>query len=94
MVDNSKAAREQAASRVERAQAASRDAEKARAQYEAEGRALREKTARLKSLRLAKEAVDAAADAEKKPVPRESEKKPVPRENEKKPVPREKKPTS
>jgi hypothetical protein len=85
MVDNSKAAREQAAARVERAQAASRDAEKARAQYEADGRAIRERTARLKSLRLAKEAVDAAAGAEKKPVTRE---------NEKKPITREKKPTS
>jgi hypothetical protein len=50
---------------MERAQAAfhkkeqqARDASKAMAEYQAAGNAVREKTARLKALRLAKEAAD------------------------------------
>ena len=38
-----------------------RESDKARAGYEAEALAIREKTARLRSLRLAKEAADKAA---------------------------------
>jgi hypothetical protein len=68
MANNPKANRDPAGARLERAQEAARDAEKARAQYEADGKAMREKTARLRSLRLAKEAADLAAGVEQKPV--------------------------
>jgi hypothetical protein len=74
MANNPKANRDPAGARLERAQEAARDAEKARAQYEADGKAMREKTARLRSLRLAKEAADLAAGVEPKPVP--ADKKP------------------
>jgi hypothetical protein len=40
-----------------------REGAKAMRDYEAEGRAVREKTARLRSLRLAKEATEAATEA-------------------------------
>ena len=68
MAKNPKANRDPTGARLERAQEAARDAEKARAQYEADGKAVREKTARLRSLRLAKEAADLAAGVEQKPV--------------------------
>jgi hypothetical protein len=42
-----------------------REGAKAMRDYEAEGRAVREKTARLKSLRLAKEASEKAAEPKK-----------------------------
>src|ERR1700730_5711160 len=42
-----------------------REGAKAMRDYEAEGRAVREKTARLRSLRLAKEAADQAAEPKK-----------------------------
>ena len=42
-----------------------REGAKAMREYEAEGRAVLEKTARLKALRLAKEAADQAAPAKK-----------------------------
>ena len=42
-----------------------REGAKAMREYEAEGRAVREKTARLKSLRLAKEAADREAQPKK-----------------------------
>ena len=42
-----------------------REGAKAMRDYEAEGRAVREKTARLKSLRLAKEAADKEAEPKK-----------------------------
>ena len=48
----------QAGIRFERAQKLAREGEKARAEYEAAGRATDVKTARLKALRLAKEAAD------------------------------------
>jgi hypothetical protein len=54
-----------------------REGSKAMASYEAEGRAMREKTARLKSLRLAKEAADAEAKAKKPPVVRKGKPKPL-----------------
>ena len=51
------------------------EAKQAVSQYEAAARATDEKTARLRALRLAKEAADATAAAENKPV----EKKPAAR---------------
>ena len=45
------------------------EGEKAKAEYEAEARAIREKTLRLRSLRLAKEAAELATEVKKKPVP-------------------------
>jgi hypothetical protein len=60
--------RDEAETRFKKAQKAAQEAKEARAQYEAEARATREKTARLKALRLAKEATEPAAQADKKPV--------------------------
>jgi hypothetical protein len=51
--------RDQAEARFKKAQKATQDAKEARADYESEARTVREKTARLKALRLAKEAVAA-----------------------------------
>ena len=48
-----------------RLEKSARESSKAMASYEAEGRAVREKTARLKALRLAKEAADAEVKARK-----------------------------
>jgi hypothetical protein len=53
--------RDQAEARFQKAQKAAHDAREARSQYEADARAMREKTVRLKALRLAKEAADLAA---------------------------------
>jgi hypothetical protein len=50
--------RDQAEARFKKAQKATQDAKEARAHYESEAQAVREKTARLKALRLAKEAAD------------------------------------
>ena len=63
MADNSKEARDRAEARFERMKKATQEGQKAKAHYEAEGRAVREKTARLRLLRLAKEAADAAQAA-------------------------------
>ena len=65
MADHSKEARERAEARFERMKKATQEGQKAKAHYEAEGRAVREKTARLRLLRLAKEAADAASEATK-----------------------------
>jgi hypothetical protein len=54
-----------------------RDAAKARAQYEAEGQAIRERTARLRSLRLAKEAAEPATGVKKNAIARKGKKEPV-----------------
>jgi hypothetical protein len=51
--------RDQAEARFKKAQKAAHDAKEARAHYESEAQAVREKTARLRALRLAKEAADA-----------------------------------
>jgi hypothetical protein len=59
--------RDEAETRFKKAQKAAQDAKEARTQYEAEARATREKTARLKALRLAKEATELAAQPDKKP---------------------------
>ncbi len=55
----------QAGVRLEKAQKLAREGEKARAEYDSAGRAAELKTARLKALRLAKE----AADREAAPAP-------------------------
>ena len=61
----------QAGIRFEKAQQRAREGEKAMAEYEAAGRAADVKMARLKALRLAKE----AADKEAAPMPVEKPKK-------------------
>ena len=60
--------RDQAEARFKKAQKATQDAKEARAHYESEARAVREKTARLKAMRLAKEATDSETRVDKKPV--------------------------
>jgi hypothetical protein len=50
--------RNRAEARFKRAQKATQDAKEAWAHYESEARAVREKTAKLKALRLAKDAAD------------------------------------
>jgi len=52
------AERSRAEARFKRAQKATQEAKEAWAHYESEARAVREKTARLKALRLAKDAAD------------------------------------
>jgi hypothetical protein len=65
---NSKEARDRAEARFAKEQKALREGGKARALYEAEGQAVREKTARLRALRLAKEAADLEVKATQKPA--------------------------
>jgi hypothetical protein len=60
--------RDEAEARFKRAQKAIDDAKEAKAHYESEARAVREKTARLKALRLAKEAADLATQGDTKPI--------------------------
>jgi hypothetical protein len=60
--------RDEAEAQFKRAQKAIHYAKEAKAHYESEARAVREKTARLKALRLAKEATDLAAQADTKPI--------------------------
>lgn len=60
--------RDQAEARFKKAQKATHDAKEARAHYESEARAVREKTARLKALRLAKEATELEQRADKSPI--------------------------
>jgi hypothetical protein len=55
---------EAAFKKVQRAQ----DGEKAKMEYEAETQSISEKTARLKALRLAKEAINLEQSVKKKPV--------------------------
>jgi Mg-chelatase subunit ChlI len=64
---SSKDAEQRAEIAARKAQKAS-DGEKAMAQYEADARAVRANTERLRALRLAKEAADAAAAASAKPA--------------------------
>ena len=54
--------------RFKKAQKATQDAKEARAAYESEARSVREKTARLKALRLAKEAADLETRVDKKSI--------------------------
>ena len=67
MPDHSKE-RDQAEARFKKAQKATQDAKEARTHYESEARAVREKTARLKALRLDKEATDLRTRGDKKPI--------------------------
>lgn len=61
MADNSKEAKARAETSFKKKEQQAREGAKARMQYEAEGHAVREKTARLRALRLAKEAADKEA---------------------------------
>ena len=65
MANTSKEARDRADAGFKKQEQRAREGAKAMADYEAEGRAMREKTARLKSLRMAKE----AAGKENAPLP-------------------------
>jgi hypothetical protein len=60
--------RDEAEARFKRTQKATQDATPARALYESEAWGVREKTARLKALRLAKEATDLGTQGDKKPI--------------------------
>lgn len=79
MSDKAEEARQRAETKFEKVKNASRESDKVWAQHEAEGRAVRAKTARLKSLRLAKEAADLEAAAlvpkPSKPSARKTKKK-------------------
>ncbi len=66
MADNSKEAKTRAEASFKKKEQQAKEGAKARMQYEAERHAVREKTVRLKALRLAKEAADKEAEAGKK----------------------------
>lgn len=76
MTDKTEEARQRAETKFEKAKTASRESDKVWAQHEAEGRAVRARTARLKSLRLAKEAADSELAAEAAKVAKPSTRKP------------------
>jgi hypothetical protein len=58
LANNSKEARDRAEASFKKQEQRAREGAKAMADYEAEGRAMREKTARLKSLRMAKQTAE------------------------------------
>ena len=58
LANNSKEARDRAEASFKKQEQRAREGAKAMADYEAEGRAMREKTARLKLLRMAKQAAE------------------------------------
>jgi hypothetical protein len=66
MVDGLKEAQAKAGAKFEKDPKAAQDGAEARAKHEAEARAVDEKSARLRSLRLAKEAADKEAAAHAK----------------------------
>lgn len=68
MANNSKEARDRAEASFKKQEQRAREGAKAMADYEAEGRAMREKTARLKSLRMAKQAAGKEAVADSEPA--------------------------
>lgn len=70
MADNSKEAKARAEASFKKKEQQAREGAEARMQYEAERNAVRDKTARLKSLRLAKEAADKETEAQSKPKPK------------------------
>jgi len=74
MVRNVKSGRSQAEERFDRAR---RTTEEATSIIDVERDAMRKKTARLRELRLAKEAEETAAAAEKKPAAKTPKKKPA-----------------
>ncbi len=61
-------ARERAESNFKKKERQAAEGATAMAEYEAQGRAIRERTARLRALRLAKEAAEGAGEAAKKPT--------------------------
>ena len=63
MADNSEAARVRAEARFEKLQRTTQESAAVWAQYEASGKAIRDRTSILKELRLAKEAQEAQAAA-------------------------------
>jgi hypothetical protein len=65
---NSTQARERAESNFKKKERQAAEGATAMAEYEAQGRAIRERTARLRALRLAKEAAEGAGEAAKKPT--------------------------
>ena len=71
-MSNSEAARNRAEASFKKKELQAREGAKALADYEAVGRAVEKKTARLKALRLAKEEADRQAAAAKKSGPRKS----------------------
>ena len=64
-MSNSKEAKARAEASFKRKQEQAREGTKAWAEYESQRRAVDDKIARLKSLRLAKEAAEAAAEGKK-----------------------------
>jgi hypothetical protein len=68
MADSSKEARERADARFRKAQKTAQEGERARQAYEAQAQATREKTARLRALRLEKEAAEAGTKTRKAPA--------------------------
>jgi len=64
----SKQTRERAEASFQKKQEQAREGEKAMMEYEAAARAVLKKTARLRALRLAKEAAEAAAKINSKPL--------------------------
>jgi len=66
MGDNSKEARARAEAKFQKQQKAAEEGAKATAEHEAQARAVDANTARLKSLRLTKEAADKAAEVKTK----------------------------
>ena len=75
MPKRSKEARERAEASFQKKQEQAREGGQALAEYEAEARAVLKKTARLRALRLAKEATEETAKIETKP--RSAAKKPL-----------------
>ena len=68
MASKAEESRARAELKFDKGQKAMRESDKVWAQYEAEGRAVRAKTERLKMLRLAKEAAESEAAAQAPPV--------------------------
>ncbi len=77
MADNSKEAKARAEASFKKKEQQAREGAEARMQYEAERNAVRDKTARLKSLRLAKEAADKETEAQSKLKPKPKAKAPA-----------------
>ena len=68
MLANRSDARARAEAQFDKTQKPKDVGEKALSEYEKAGRVVREKTARLRSLRVAKEAIDLRTQGEKKPI--------------------------
>jgi hypothetical protein len=77
LTNNSKEALEKRAEASFRKEERAKDGKKGTAEYEAEGRAIREKTARLRALRLAKEAAEKNEEVATKPVKPASQKRTI-----------------